>query len=179
MWFLQFVFGFVSFVFWFLYVLWVDFSVLFGFWFLCSFGLIFLCPFGVDLVFLAWFLHVCVLLGFDFCIVWVVISQFSSFVSNSKLPDGFNPLNWWLEPPVLIRTYGWLQVHFTFTRVTRVGCKLTPNLIWHDLWTALDTSTPSKRTVKNTWLYQPISTIPTCIGLYQTVLAIRLVQYKK
>ena len=175
MWFLQFVFGFVSFGFWFLCVLWVDFSILFGFWFLCSFGLISLCPFGVDLVFLAWFLRVCVLLDFDFCNVWVVISQFSSFVSNPKLFDGFDRLNRWPEPPVLIWTYGRLRVHFTFTWVTWV-CRLTLNPIWPDPWTALDTITPSKRTVKNTWLYQPISAVLAFIGPYWAVLAFQLVQ---
>ena len=44
MWFLQFMFGFMSFEFWFLCGLWVDFFILFGFLFLCSFGLISLCP---------------------------------------------------------------------------------------------------------------------------------------
>ena len=138
MWFLQFMFGFMSFEFWFLCGLWVDFFILFGFLFLCSFGLISM-SFGVDFVFLAWFLRVYVLLGFNFCTVWVVISLFFSFVSNPILPDGSDPLNQWLKLPILIRAYGRLRVHFMFTRANCVRCRSTPNPIWPETWTALHT----------------------------------------
>ena len=126
MWFLQFVFRFMSFRFWFL-------CVLLG-WFLCVL-------LGVDFVFLDWFLHVYVLLGFDFCIVsfvWVMISRFSSFASNLKLPNGSDPLNRWPKLLASTWTYGRLWVHFMFTRANWVGYGLTQNPIQPDSWTTLD-----------------------------------------
>jgi len=57
---------------------WVDFCV--------SLWVLILC-FWIDFSVSVFFL------GFDFYIVWVVISQFSSFASNPKLLDGSDPLN--------------------------------------------------------------------------------------
>ena len=121
-------------------VLWVLISL--SFWVLIS-----LCPFGVDSVFLDWFLCFYVLLSFDFCILRFVISQFSSFASNLKLPDGFDLLNRWLKPPGSTRAFSWLRVHFMFTQANWVGCKSTQNSIWPYPWTTLVTSVKCPREI--------------------------------
>ena len=66
-------------------------------------------------------------LGFDFYIVWVVISQFSSFASNPKLPDGSDPLNRWFEPLGLTRTVtGPFYVHSSKLGWVRINPKPDP-----------------------------------------------------
>ena len=149
MWFLQFMFGFMSFGFWFLCVLWVDFSVLFGFLFLCSFGLISLC---------LSMLISCFCLDFSMSVFfWVLISVlfrlwflcFLLLFQTQYYPTDPTYFNRWPKLPISIRTYDRLRVYFMFTKANRVGCESATNLIRPNSWIVLgDTSSYKINVIK-------------------------------